>query len=542
MAITEYDKFDKFAAEGTHERALEARATYGHGTRADMPSFYRYVVLETVFDPTLVDDNKASYWEHTLGVSNSHLAKHLPRNTIIAQRIMDGRSTAEPPMFLFPFFPPALSMPCQPGEHVWVMFESVGSKQTDLGYWMCRIVSSGYVEDVNHTHAPRERDPSLNPGTKSMFDGKGPSTPDFRNGNADVDAQTGERYTLAETATISGTDEKAYEKLITDTDGGRLTHVEAVPRYRKRPGELVLEGTNNTMISLGRDRTGSVAKFKPDTTQGKTVDALPDDDVPIGTDGAGSIDIVTGRGQTAKTSGKVVKNSLGFTELDKLSKNIVAAEGDPDMLMDRSRVLLSQKTHVDKNFGISSYNSGLKGGSVKSNDSGESAVAIKSDKIRLIARGDVQLLVTSNGTTDNNGLPKDNSATSKWATVIVKDDGDVYVQPAATQKFQIETDSVSFKVQSSDVTVKVGASSYKMDSSTIQEFASSVALGNSSAVAIVRFPELQTLLTQLIAALQTFSTGLNIQTLTPQSAALAATLPSITAMISSIQTKIVTAS
>ncbi len=542
MTITEYDKFDKYAAEGTHENVLKSRAAYGHGARADMPSFYRYVVLETIFDPTIVDDNKASYWEHTLGVSNSHLAKQLPRNTIIAQRIMDGRSTAEPPMFLFPFFPPTLSMPCQPGEHVWVMFESVGNKQTDLGYWMCRIVSSGYVEDVNHTHAPRERDPASNQGTKSMFDGKGQTSPDFRNGNADVDAQTGERYTLAETATISGTDEKAYEKLLTETDGGKLAHVEAVPRYRKRPGELVLEGTNNTLIALGRDRTGSVAKFKSDTVQGKTVDALPDDDVPIEKDGAGSIDIVAGRGQTAKTSGKVVKNSLGFTELDKLSKNITAAEGDPDMLTDRSRVLLSQKTHVDKNFGISDYNSGLKGGSVNGNSAGESSVAIKSDKIRLIARGDVQLLVTSYGATDDAGLPKDNGSTSKWATVIVKDDGDVYVQPAASQKFQIETDNVSFKVEPSDAVIKIGTSSFKIDSSTIQGFANSVVLGNSGATPIVKFPELQSLLTQLLTLLQTFSSGLNIQTLTPQAAALASGLPAVMQMISSIQTKIVTAS
>lgn len=542
MTITRYDKYDKYAAEGTHEGVLKTRSAYDHGARGEVPTFYRYVVLETVFDPTLVDDNKASYWEHQLGVVNSHLSKQLPRNAIIAQRIMDGRSTVEPPMFLFPFFPPTLSMPCQPGEHVWVMFESVGNKQTDLGYWMCRIVGPGYVEDSNHTHAPRERDPSLNPGTKSMFDGKGSVAPDFRNGNADVDAQTGERYTLAETATISGTDEKAYEKLITDTDGGKLSHIEAVPRYRKRPGELALEGTNNTLISLGRDRTGAAAKLKADSTQGKIVDSLPDPDVPLNTDGAGSIDIVVGRGQTAKTLGKVVKNSLGFTELDKLTKNIAPAEGDPDMVSDRSRVLLSQKTRVDKNFNVSDFNEGLKGGAVKESTSGAGAVAIKSDKVLVVGRKDFQIIVTGNGATDDAGLPKDNGSSSKWSTVIVKENGDVYVQPASNQMFQVETDSVSLKIEPSDVKINVGSSSYMINGSKIEEFANSVVLGNSSATPIVKFPELQSLLTQLLTLLQVFSTGLNPQTLAGQAAALSSNLPAIMNMISQIQTKIVTAS
>lgn len=542
MTITDYDKIDKFAAEGTHEGILKTRSAYDHRARGDMPSFYRFVVLETVFDPTLVDDNKSSYWEHQLGVTNIQFAKQLPRNAIIAARVMDGRSTAEPPMFLFPFFPPALSMPCQPGEHVWVMFESVGNKKMDIGYWMCRIVGPGYVEDVNHTHAPRVHDPSITPGTKDMFNGTSAATPDFRNGHADVDLSTGDRFTIAETATISGTDEKAYEKLITATDGGKLTHIEAVPRYRKRPGDIAFEGTNNTLVSLGRDRTGSAAKLKSDSAQGQVVDAYPDADIPVTVDGAGSIDIVAGRGQTPRTLGAPVKNSLGFNELDKSSKSAAANEGDPDMVTDRSRVLVTQKTHVDKNFGIDGYNGGLKGGGVSGNSSGEGAVAIKSDKVRLIARNDIQLLVTANGSTDDNGLPVDNTSNTKWSTVIVKANGDVYVQPAKSQIFEIETDNVSVKVNPSDFNVAIGQTTLKADSSSISGLATTVTLGTTSAVAIAKFPQLKLTLTQLLTGLTTFSTGLNPVTLAGQASTLAALLPGIISSLEAISTENVNAS
>ncbi len=467
MTITQYDKFDKFAAEGTHENVLKTRVTYDHRAKGEMPSFYRFVVLETIFDPTLVDDKKAAYYEHQLGVANVHHAKQLPRNTIIGQRVMDGRATAEPPSFLFPFFPPSLSLPCQPGEHVWVMYESVGNKKTDLGYWMCRIVEPGTVEDVNHTHAPRAHDPSLLQGTKDMYDGSTTPTPDFRNGHADKDRSSGDRYTIAETATISGTDEKAYEKLITDTDGGKLSHIEPVPRYRKRPGDTVIEGTNNALIVVGRDRTGPAAKLKTDSAQGQVVDAYPDADVPTTQDGAGSIDIVVGRGQTPLTGGTVVKNSLGFNELDKSKKAAAANEGDPDLVNDRSRVLVSQKTHVDKNFALDGYNQKLKGGSVSGNDSGEGTVIVKTDKARIVGRQDVQLLVTGNDS-DNNGLPKDSKDTSKWATVLVRQDGTVYVQPAKNMSFDVETDSASLKVNPNDV----------------QIFASSVKAGDANAKAL----------------------------------------------------------
>lgn len=460
---TKYDGIDKHAAEGTAHGVLNDRATYDHGSVNNLPIWCRYVVIETIFDPTIVDDKKAAYFEHVLRVSNVKYAKVLPRNTIVAQRAMDAQTTAsDPPMFLFPMLPPTLSMPCQPGEHVWVMFENPSSKTLDLGYWMCRIVEPGFVEDVNHTHAPRANDPSFHPGPRDTFQGTDEAKYEFRNGAVSTDTDSGSRYSMAETATLAVDDEKIYEKLITTTDGGKLLHIEPVPRYRKRPQDMVIEGSNNALIVLGRDRTGSAAKFKQDDAQGQVVDTYPDDDVDMNTSGAGSIDFVVGRGQTGKTSGKSVENSLSKRELDKSSKNLVENEGDPDLLNDRSRVLVSQKTLVDKNFGIATFNIEMGRGvfqgnassntEVKDEGKGDGAIVIKSDKIRLIARSDIEMLVTGYSR-DEFGNMTTTDDESAWAAVVIKANGDIVFRPAKHGFIKLGGDSADKGIVCTDIPV-----------------------------------------------------------------------------------------
>lgn len=511
MTTTEYDKIDKFAAEGTHEHVLRTRADYSHGTRGDMPMFYRFVVLETIFDPTIIDDNKASYFAHELGVSNVQFVKQLPRNAIIGQRVLDGRASAEPPMFLFPFFPPNLSLPCQPGEHVWVMFENPSGKKMDLGFWMCRIVGPGFVEDVNHTHAPRAHDPSFNPGTKAIFDGDTTAVHDFRNGHADTDSSTGDRYTIAETATLSGDDEKAYEKLITASDGGKLSPMEAVPRFRKRPADIAIEGSNNTLIVLGRDRSSSVAKYTSDPAQGKVVQTYPDADIASTVPGAGSIDIVAGRGQTAATGGTAVTNSLNAQELKKTTADLAAAEGDMDPITDRSRVLVSQKMPVDKRFGLDSYNSDL---GLSDSSPGDGAIVVKSDKVRIIARSDVQLIVSGFSVVD--GKMVDATDSSKFATLAIDKDGRVTLKTGADVGIIVPDATIAVKSGEIDIAAK---SKVSVTSDTeVDVFAPAVKCGDSAAAPLVLALPYQ----QLLTALTTFATAmaaLSAPPLTPVGAA-----------------------
>lgn len=417
-----FDRFEKQIAEGHAESALRDKSVAQHGTRGGYSTFYRYVIIDSIFDPTIVDDAKVAYWEHTLGVTNIKFAKVLPKNTVIAQRVLEGTASAtEKPMFLFPFFPPALSLPCNPGEHVWVMFEDKINKQADLGFWMSRIVGPGFVDDVNHTHMPRAMDGSYSPGTKDTFEGNDKPRYGFNLGRVVEDG--GVVTSTVETSTVATEDERFYEKLMTESDAGSMRTYEAVPRFRKRPGDVSLEGSNNTLISMGQHRTGAVASYEDDDEKGK-IPSLPETDIPGG--GNGSIDIVVGRGQTDRTLGRVVTNSLQRAEVAKTTRETTLEEGDPDIDSDRSRVMLTQRSQVDIDLGLDGFNGTL---GVSDGPDGDGAVVIKTDKVRLIARSDIELLV-SGFTRDGRGRMVSSDKPGSYAAIIIKADGNIIMKPA----------------------------------------------------------------------------------------------------------------
>ena len=432
-----FDRIDKHLAEGDAQRILQNRAVYQHGTTAQLPTFYRFVVIDVIFDPQIVNSDKINYWQHTLGVSNMEWASVLPRNAIIGQRVYEG--TPEPPMFLFPFFPSHLAFPVKAGEHVWVMFEAPGLAENNVGYWFCRITEPGYVDDVNHTHAPRAMDPSFTPKIKNVYDGSASPKYEFRNGRPEeVD---GERFVNPESSVIPGGDEAIYERLASETDAAQVTCYEPVPRYRKRPGEFSLEGSNNTLFIMGTDRTGHVADVSSNVDPKKGI-------VPTKIEGeyaesAGMIDIVVGRGQTDDTSGVTVIShridaSEFHKELGKSTDELVTNEGDPSFKFDRARMYAAQRTNVDKNFGLDSFNESTF--NVKDAAGGCSASVIKADKIRLIARSDVEILVTDHDVNTNGSMTSKESSDS-YAAIVVRTNGDIIFRPSKTGYIKMGDDT-----------------------------------------------------------------------------------------------------
>jgi hypothetical protein len=428
-------------AQGDARYALETSRAYGgNGGSGGFPAFVRIVVLDVISDPSIIDEAKLSYWEHETKVGNIRYAAVAPRNAIIGRRILgNGASASEKTMVFFPFFPSHIAMPCKPGEHVWAMFENPDAKVNDIGYWFCRITDPGFVEDVNHTHSNRQFERSFQPGTIDMAEGTDDPVYEFPAGV--TDEKDGQRYVIGSTATMVG-DEKSYEKLLTDSDASKTVQYEAVPRYRKRPGDQVLEGTNNTLIVMGTDRTGPVAEYDSDPDKGKTpklvnADALLD---------AGMIDIVVGRGQTPATSGKVVENVLGRKELGKARKEIAEHEGDPDLKNDRTRVMVSMKTKPDKNFKIDKvvkkHTKSIEDGQ------GTGAVVAKSDKIRIIARQDVVIMVTGATKTDANGklIDDDEIDPDKCATITIKTNGEIVFTPAKNAVLKLGGESADKSV------------------------------------------------------------------------------------------------
>jgi len=429
--------------------------------RPTPPIFMKMIVLDVISDPNteLTGDRLLDFIR--LGISNQDLAEVLPRNTIVAKKVGEDVN----PMFVFPFFPSHLSLPCKPGECVWVMVEKPGADRMEIAYWFSRVVEPHVSDDVNHSHPNRSTESTMFPRTKDIHEQEKKGNVEsgnhvwFELRNGPVMKEGNDRITSSEISILNGQREDVFERLITETRASSLMSYEAVPRFKKRPGDVVLEGSNNTLVVLGFERTGPIS-----------ID-------PAAASNAGSIDMVVGRGQTARTLGKEasttsIKDAKGDkkgTELKKeLNKSpdfLKADEGDPDMKNDRSRVLISQRTQVDKNFNIDIYNSKV-GIDVSDSKSGEPAVVIKSDKVRLMARSDIEFIVTgykekSINEDKANVKVKDqkdsfNSANGRvnWASITIKSNGDIVFTPSDDGYIRLGGPDANLGVVCTDLPVK----------------------------------------------------------------------------------------
>jgi hypothetical protein len=392
------------------------------------PIFLRYVVEEVIFSPKLLNDDELSVINQRIGYIDNILyakGKILPRNTIIAKEIRDvnrdNDTRAAKSRILLPFFSSHLAMPCKPGEHVWVIYEDVMNQQ-GLGYWVSRVVGFDHIDDVNHSHFPRNDDVSFSSqrelGSVPRYH--------FKNGNfiEVIDRETQNPGTRLDFFFVKSKEKQnpdnVYEDILFTSTATKATVKEPVPRFKKRPGDLALEGSNNSLIVLGNERS-----FVTDATV-SSAEVL--DDIK---DSAGTIDMVVGRGSTQQTMGKIVNNDLKFDELDKFALNVQAKEGDPDFNSDRSRILLSQRTLPDAKFSIATYNQ--EKNKVSDSADGDAAIVIRTDKVRIIARSDVQLLVQGFQPTTNpvgKNVKESLTDTMNWASITIKSDGNIVFTPS----------------------------------------------------------------------------------------------------------------
>lgn len=465
-------------AEGTFRSHHALKSIYNSNSKLHLPNvFRRWVVLDVIFDPYIFNEKKVNELIDKYGeISNifeHSITRPAPRNSIIAKPVYssveDNVTEASRAMILYPMFPSTLSMPCKPGEHVWVMFESL-TETKNLGYWICSIVGPGHVDDINHSHYPRAVDGSFleqeNPNALDKLNNKNVKPRyHFKNGRYIKIVNSSQEndselpsyvYDNSSVMLIPNENyrqyEFAYERILTESDGAAASVYESVPRFKKRPGDLALEGSNNTLIVLGRDRIGSVISYSTDKN-GLTI--IDKNDFRASRKNAGSIDIVAGRGQTERTGGKAVINDLQNQELDKLKKSVEKDEGDPDFFNDRSRIYVSQNTFVDSNLGSNYLSSNAsKTPPVFDSEEGDAGIIIKSDKVRIVARSDIQILVTGfeNETkqvtstmptigeeaeipgdtiTFSNTIKNENQNSNQWASITIKSNGDIVFQPSS---------------------------------------------------------------------------------------------------------------
>jgi len=350
-----------------------------------MPAvFYRGMVVDIINSVSgLTLRNKSI--EDYKSLINSENLKTFPRNTAVVKQISEGASkTNDTEVICYPFFSSHLCMPLKPGECVWFVYENPDFRGS-IAYWLSRVTEPGHTDDINHTLFAR----SYRQAAKKQE----LSTAERFNGETNESAIT-QTYSY-----VSPTGD-ASEIIETMGFASQVCRMQAVPRYNKRPGDLILQGSNNSLIMLGEER-GHYA----DSPSGVKSSANKND-IPSG---LAAIDIVVGRGNFASTAGAEILNELGLPEIDK--RQNPPTEGDPHFPTDASRLYLTANSadvnasyHPDALLNLTLPSTA---GPLLDGSSGRRAGSFfvgKADNLRLVARssGDIRIVKepTSGGGTD----------------------------------------------------------------------------------------------------------------------------------------------
>lgn len=372
------------------------------------PSLHNVVVVDVICDPETYTEAEKTDLKQKL--NNPEFVDLMPENSIIGRVINDGHDlTNSKPSLFYPFFSSHFALPVRPGEQVSVIYDDFQQHGLNLGRWLTRVRENEFVEDPNYTHGDRKYDPELlAPGQRTSQQATGvsssPNPPGFPNGTG---VQGG--YTLSQEG-----NQNPYNKILESSRIRNLVTFEPVPRWVKRPQEFVLQGTNNTLLVLGEDRTGPAIRVSGSEQQDRN-------------SFAGTIDVVCGRGRNNlpysestvpsgnDTAPVVVTNTRRKLETDKTprkrNRSRNPKEGQPDFTKDAARIYVSMNTLGDKNFGLvrDFYPTNvLKPDQLPANNTGvgNSYVIQKADNIRIIGRKETNptingsVLILKEGTKD----------------------------------------------------------------------------------------------------------------------------------------------
>ncbi len=178
--------------------------------------------------------------------------------------------------------------------------------------------------------------------------------------------------------------------------------VEKVPKFVRRIGDAVYEGSNNTLIVLGTDRPGNSASglgHPKSSGAGR---------------GTGTIHLVAGR-----------KNA------------------DPDFAKDSAFVYLTQKSKVDKNLGLSG---------IEQSDDDVAAGIMKSDHIRIVGRKNIK--IAANDDEKHYLFMDGKKVTVKWGDNTIEMDEDKAVITVAGTKLTL--DGIMVKIDSPKINLVGG--------------------------------------------------------------------------------------
>ena len=221
--------------------------------------------------------------------------------------------------------------------------------------------------------------------------------------------------------------------------GGDPLLCDPTPNFIKRDDDVVDDGAHNTSIVLGRDRHAS--RLSGYGGKGDT--------------GAGAIDIVAGRMAYLAKSKVLPADPVGppsaFAEDFSGAQAInpeMAEHGEkiwcnPDFVHDAARVYISQKADIDEYFNLAAGRVGL--------SKTRSAIGIKADAVRIVARDGIKLVTRSDRINSQGGDVVDISGIDLMST---NEDSDLQPIPKggnlaeALQKLTDHVDSLNGIVDS----------------------------------------------------------------------------------------------
>ena len=362
--------------------------------------FTEAFVQEVIADPSTIvfppeaENKTAGFYEKKEGF-------FLKSNAIPEQELLEApynslivRLTESPgqEVLAYPLLQNHFALPVKAGESVWVM------EVSGRYHWLCRKNFGQQLDDVSKTVSGRFKQ-----------DGKEQSTSEnakAAEGTSDgnvlpKDINTKILQTLPDVDKLEP--EQANEKYFDYIGESTKHHVEPIPRYKKRPGDLVIQGSSNTLISLGTG--GGHLKEKKLKLDTPSVMAGP---VEIHNQRySGTIDLVTGRGRhypkksttknqlgdvPQRTASSQIISESGEIETDKnLSINkleqINNIEGDPDFGFDASRIYISTNAHADINFSLKDNYPKIPGLDFPASPG--AGIVLKSDHLRIVARNHI---------------------------------------------------------------------------------------------------------------------------------------------------------
>jgi len=411
------------------------------------------------------------------------------------ESLPEGEALGGQGILCYPFFPPHLCFPVKPGEQVWVISDAADIANT-VQYWMCRIPDVDHVDDINFTHNDRRLVGTLQPPS-TMEVAEAALAEESATDEVESDAELSEGAAEPEAAMIDrngdgiddlifgfpngpGTpdafslkEENAYEDIVNVSTAYDQFRRQSVPRFTKRPGDFVLQGSHNTLICLGEDRGwGAYADGAVQLPIQKEHSNATEDENTLGKRKDrvwGTIDMVAGRGRYDWkylkghedmlpwfTAARCIENTpilerdggrepwvevnknpqeSGDEDSNRLSYPV---EGDPDFHTDAARITISHASAVDSNYNID------RPGETIPNPIGEecdytlvtkdypSSVVAKADEIRLIARkfGEGEPIESPYASPEINGtirIIKEGKPDEDLAAIVLFSNGDIQI-------------------------------------------------------------------------------------------------------------------